>query len=89
MKAPLPTNQWINFVDVILITPILAIVFYRAGAFKWLQGGFGYFLGEMFWHLFELLDGDVGGEQCHSVSLAAGNRTAEAIGLDFSRCCAL
>jgi hypothetical protein len=48
MKAPLPTNQWINFVDVILITPILAIVFYRAGAFKWLQGGFGYFLGEMF-----------------------------------------
>jgi hypothetical protein len=48
MKAPLPTNQWINFVDVILITPILAIVFYRVGAFKWLQGGFGYFLGEMF-----------------------------------------
>jgi peptidoglycan/LPS O-acetylase OafA/YrhL len=40
-------NQWINFVDVILITPILAIVFYRAEAFKWLQGGFGYFLGEM------------------------------------------
>lgn len=40
-------NQWINFVDVILITPILAIVFYGADAFKWLQGRFGYFLGEM------------------------------------------
>jgi peptidoglycan/LPS O-acetylase OafA/YrhL len=40
-------NQWINFADVFLITPILAIVFYRADAFKWLQGNFGYYLGEM------------------------------------------
>ena len=51
-ERTLTDNQWINLLDVVLVTPILAAVFHNSERFLWLGNKVGTFLGEVSYSIY-------------------------------------